>query len=206
MASTFQLVVRSGPTTGKVYNLEKNEIFIGRDLSADIVINDPEVSRRHVRLFLQGANYVLEDLGSTNGTFVDGQRITSPYVLRPGEVITLGEHINLETEAVQSDPDATIASPAVRPPVNQPIAPRYQQPVSPPPPLEPVSSPSYNQGQLPQQDYEEPYSPRRRFPTWAIILIIVILSLVCVCGVVLYVIDSQNLWCDLFPFLFAACR
>lgn len=210
MASTMQLVVRTGPTSGKIYTLDKNEFTIGRDVANEIVISDSEVSRRHARIFLQGTNYVLEDLGSTNGTFVNRQRLMGPYVLRPGEVITLGEHINLEVEAVvAADPDATVASPVsypqqtyAPPPVSAPQqpAPRYQQPMVEPTPVQvyapPPSAPVI----------EEPYAPERRLPAWAIALIIAILLLVCVCGVILYVIDARNLWCDLFPFLFPACQ
>ena len=85
MSSNYRLVMRSGPSIGQIYPLEKSEMVIGRDLGNDIVISDSEVSRRHSRIFKQGNNYVIEDLGSTNGTFVNGQRLTGSYVLRPGE-------------------------------------------------------------------------------------------------------------------------
>lgn len=219
MAATMQLIVRTGPTAGKIYLLEQNELVIGRDMANEIVISDSEVSRRHARIFSQGTNYVLEDLGSTNGTFVNRQRLMGPYVLRPGEVITLGEHINLEVEAVLADPDATIASPVRPPAFNPPVQssippmqsnlppaqpmPRYQPPVATAPPTPVQSYPPA----APAPVFEEPYEQQpRRFPTWAIALIIAILLLVCVCGVILYVIDVRNLWCDLFPFLFPACQ
>lgn len=222
MASMFQLVIRSGPSAGKVYALDKPEFYIGRDNTNEMVISDPEVSRRHTRLFLQGMNYVIEDLGSTNGTAINGQRLVGPYVLRSGEVITLGEHISLVFEAIPlSDPDATIASPAVQPPAvpvqpvivqhyapqpqAQPQPPAYppRQAYTPPPP----PPPAYQPTPVPPMGYEEePPAERRRLPTWAIIAILVILFLVCVCGAILWVIDSQNLWCDLFPFLFPACQ
>ena len=71
MASqTFQLVVQKGPTPGKVYELIQEEISIGRDITNRIVINDAEVSRKHARLKFQSGAYVIEDLGSTNGTAV----------------------------------------------------------------------------------------------------------------------------------------
>jgi pSer/pThr/pTyr-binding forkhead associated (FHA) protein len=85
MASqSYQLVVNSGPNIGKVYPLTQSEIVIGRDPTNDIVINDAEVSRKHARLMLQAGSYVLEDLGSTNGTYVGGQKLlclgkTSPW-------------------------------------------------------------------------------------------------------------------------------
>src|SRR5512146_1985735 len=112
MQSNFRLVMRSGPSVGKVYPLDKNELFIGRDLSNDIVINDPEISRRHSRLFNQGTGYVIEDLGSTNGTFANGQRLLGPHVLRGGDTITFGERISMVYESSDVDQDATLVSPA----------------------------------------------------------------------------------------------
>lgn len=198
MISTYQLAIRSGPNAGRVFNLDRNELFIGRDTTNDIVISDPEVSRRHARLFLQGANYVIEDLGSTNGTAVGGQRLAGPYVLRSGDVITLGEHVSLVFEAVASDPDATVASAAVRPPV----APVVQQPQYVPPPVQQV--PVYSR-EVPQYEENIVQSPRR-LPGWVIPVAIALLFLLCVCAVVFWVIDSNSLWCDLLPFLFPACQ
>lgn len=110
MASApFQLLQRTGPAPGKQYSLAKSEIYIGRDITNDIVINDPEVSRKHARLTVQSGGYLLEDLGSTNGTFIDGQRITGPHMMSPREVIMLGDNVSLVYEAVAGDPEATVA-------------------------------------------------------------------------------------------------
>jgi predicted component of type VI protein secretion system len=196
MVTSYRLVMRGGPTVGKSFSLDKNEMFIGRDLSNDIVINDGEVSRRHTRLFLQGSNYVVEDLGSTNGTSVNGQRLMGPYILRPGEVVTLGEHVNMVFEAVQSDPDATVASPAARGPVfDQPIPQPYQPAPMPPPP--PQSQPAYA-GQVPMPPEPETFeAPKKKFP-WLIVIIVAILLIICVCVVALFIVDSTNSWCSLF--------
>lgn len=104
----FQLVQRSGPTPGKTYDLTKNEVYLGRDITNDIVINDPEISRKHARLTLQSGGYLLEDLGSTNGTFIDGQRITGPHMMSRNEVIMLGDNVSLVYDTA-ADPDATVA-------------------------------------------------------------------------------------------------
>lgn len=135
----YRLVMRSGPNTGQVYPLEKDELSIGRDLSNDIIVNDPEVSRRHLRLFKQGNQYGVEDLGSTNGTFVNSQRLAGPYILHPGEFLTLGERVNFVYEMV--DTDATVASISTQ--LRQEPASKTEQPKIPAPPP-PFSTPSYS--------------------------------------------------------------
>ncbi len=72
-------------------------------------INDVEVSRRHARMELQGSSYVIQDLGSTNGTFVNGQRVTGVQPLNPGDSVSFGEGIILSYEAA-FDPNATMMS------------------------------------------------------------------------------------------------
>jgi pSer/pThr/pTyr-binding forkhead associated (FHA) protein len=106
--ANFQLVMQSGPTPGKSYPLDKNEIFIGRDINNDIVISDAEISRKHCRLALQGGGYVVEDLGSTNGCFVNGQRLMGPHGLTSGELMMLGENVGLVYEAIGFDINATM--------------------------------------------------------------------------------------------------
>jgi hypothetical protein len=111
MASeNFQLVMQKGPNPGKVFELAQEEITIGRDISNRLVINDPEVSRRHARLTSQSGGYVIEDLGSTNGTFVDGQKLMGPHLLRPGQTVMFGEKITLAYQALGFDPNATLAT------------------------------------------------------------------------------------------------
>src|SRR5512139_1688414 len=128
MASQFQLIMRSGPTPGAAFTLEGDQLTIGRDSTNEIVINDAEVSRRHARLTFQGGKYVLEDLGSTNGTFVNGQRLSGPRVLKAGEVVSFGEQIVLVFEVVNADAGATMVSPRA---AAVPVSPR---PVAVPPP------------------------------------------------------------------------
>ena len=88
----YQLVMQSGPTPGKTFELTLEEYSIGRDINNMIVINDAEVSRKHARLLSQAGGYVIEDLGSTNGTFVNGQRLLGPHMLVHGETISMGDN------------------------------------------------------------------------------------------------------------------
>ena len=215
METGYRLVMRTGPSVGMVYPLDKNELFIGRDLGNDIPINDPEVSRRHARVFLQGTNYIIEDLGSTNGTTVNGQRIMGPYMLRPGELVVFGEQVSLLYEAVQTDSDATVVSggkgsedfaPSFQSSSPQQV---YQQPVQQQqvrqqPVQQQAAYTSNYAGQVPSQpDYDEP-EQKKKFPVWLIIIVVLVLLIICVCGVGLYFVDANNMWCDLFGFFFNA--
>jgi len=186
MPQSYQLVIRSGPTAGDIYPLEKSEIFIGREANNEIVINDQEVSRQHAHIFLRGENYVIEDLGSTNGTSINGQKITGPYVLKPGEMITFGEKINLLFQASGRTADATVASSVRQQPATE--RPARAQPAPERKPDRPVVP------EIPEE--------KGKFPILLIIVIAVVLLLICFCAVALYFIDANYLWCDVFPFLF----
>lgn len=73
-SKVVSLLVISGPMKGKVFPVIKPRVLLGR-CEADIVLEDSEISRKHCALEVQGASAVLVDLGSTNGTFVDDQKI-----------------------------------------------------------------------------------------------------------------------------------
>ncbi len=110
----YQLVVRKGPRPGQVFPLELDVLTLGRDPIADIVLEDPEVSRHHAKLTQIEAGYQLQDMGSTNGTFVDGQRLAGEAQdLKPGQVVMLGSNVTLVYQAAPaSDPLATMVAPA----------------------------------------------------------------------------------------------
>lgn len=191
MASQFQLIMRSGPTPGAAFTLEGDQLTIGRDSTNEVVINDSEISRRHARLTFQGGKYVLEDLGSTNGTFVNGQRLAGPRVLKAGEVVSFGEQIVLVFEVSTFDAGATIASPraAAVPSASRPVAP------PPPPPMEYAGSVPASPAPI-----SVPATGTKISLTPVLIGVGALLFL-CVCGGVLWFIDANFLWCTFFPFL-----
>lgn len=86
-----QIVMRSGPIPGSSYYLDKPEVSMGRDLANDIPVPDSEISRRHARFIVKVDGVYIEDLGSTNGTFLNGVRLSSPKRLANGDLITLAE-------------------------------------------------------------------------------------------------------------------
>jgi hypothetical protein len=93
MATGFLNVIEGKAGMGRI-PLE-SAFIVGRDeAGAGSLGNDAEISRRHARFSpLNNGDVLLEDLGSTNGTFVNGQRITTPYVLQPGDRIMLGQTV-----------------------------------------------------------------------------------------------------------------
>src|ERR1700739_1481341 len=97
---------------------------LGRDASADISLPDPAVSRRHARLHRGLDGVWLEDLGSTNGTYINGDRLTVPYRLRDGDEVKLGNSLAVFHEAA-SPPDATevIAVPIAPTPISMGLPP-----------------------------------------------------------------------------------
>ena len=111
----FQLVVRKGPQPGDIILLELDVITMGRDPISDIPLEDAEVSRHHAKMTLRDGGYELQDLGSTNGTFVDGKRLEGePVLLSPGQVIMLGSNVTLVFQATpepEADPLATMVAP-----------------------------------------------------------------------------------------------
>jgi pSer/pThr/pTyr-binding forkhead associated (FHA) protein len=104
----YRLVVRQGPIQGQIFELTKNEVSIGRDISNDFVINDAEVSRKHAKLTLEGDRYKIEDLNSTNGTYIDGRRLIGPHVLAIGEIIMFGDNVGVVFDGEPATPDVTI--------------------------------------------------------------------------------------------------
>ncbi|RPJ03141.1 MAG: FHA domain-containing protein [Chloroflexi bacterium] len=170
-SNSYRLIVRRGPQPNQIYELNKGIITLGRDITNDIVINDPEVSRHHCRLTQGGGGFTIEDLGSTNGTFINGQRLTGARPLSHGDMVGLGETVTLAYESATgaqvasgstmvsgSAPGSEFAPPSgygARPTVGAPAAP------SPAYPGAPVQQVPYAPPQQPMAydyDYqEEPY-------------------------------------------------
>jgi hypothetical protein len=162
---SFRLVVRRGPQPNQTYDLNKDIVTLGRDITNDITINDPEVSRHHMRLTRGAGGFTLEDLGSTNGTFVNGQRLTGARPLRGGDMIGLGETVTLAYEALSAAPAMGVpGAPMDDMPMTAPN-PAVRPPVAPPQPYAPgagASAPGYGAPQqppAPQQPYGGGYSP-----------------------------------------------
>jgi hypothetical protein len=83
------LLVTEGRKPGQRVFVDQPELIIGRDEHCDLVIDDRQVSRHHARIRLEGEQYLLEDLDSKNGTFVNGQELKKPHHLQDGDEIQI---------------------------------------------------------------------------------------------------------------------
>lgn len=110
----FRLVVKTGPNPGTVFDLTREVTLVGRDVTNDISVGDSEVSRQHARLTRTPGGYVLEDLGSTNGSYVNGERLAAPRVLSAGDLLGMGENVTLSFEATSPEAARTVMGAAVR--------------------------------------------------------------------------------------------
>jgi pSer/pThr/pTyr-binding forkhead associated (FHA) protein len=87
-----ELVVVEGPAAGAKVPIEKRPITIGRASICDLTLEDDFISSRHLRISMQSDGYVVEDLGSTNGTWVEGERLSEPVLIKPGVRIKMGRN------------------------------------------------------------------------------------------------------------------
>jgi predicted component of type VI protein secretion system len=153
-----------GPQPGQTFDLSQNLTNLGRGPSNDIVINHAQVSRQHARFIRQGGTMVLEDLGSTNGTYVNGVRLTTPQTLNNGDTVGLGDTVTFtfygpavgaedtvvaRPSAHVSRPDTVVAPPSSGPPRAEP--PAYA--AAPPPSYAPPSPAIEEQEEKPSRTW-----------------------------------------------------
>lgn len=88
-----RLVVTEGTLRGTTVPLSSSAVLIGRGSACTLALTDDYASTRHARVFPHHGGWWVEDLGSTNGTYVDGERIDSPRELRPGTSVRIGQTV-----------------------------------------------------------------------------------------------------------------
>ena len=163
--------IEERPTAGKTHRVSAG-VSIGRG-DCDILVEDPEVSRRHLELRVAGSAIAVEDLGSTHGTFVNGRQVQTIQELEPGDRVEFGATVwRLEPVAAEAapaepaapEPEAAPAPPAARvlpePPPSREFPPsRVPEPA--PEPAAPRAAPA--QAAAPQGDaFREPRTKRGR--------------------------------------------
>jgi pSer/pThr/pTyr-binding forkhead associated (FHA) protein len=148
----LKLRIVSGGQAGQEIEIPPGGVVVGRDPSCDIVVSDDDASRRHFRVTPGATGAELEDLGSTNGTFLDGQRISGRVTVGPAQKIHLGNLVFEIDEVVGATRIATSPPPAaagVAPP--PPAPPTAPLPAHTPPPGGPRRTPAAERGRPPRR-------------------------------------------------------
>ena len=101
---TAVLILREGQGMGTRWGIGRDSMIIGREEDCDIVLPSRQVSRNHARIRRSGGRHILEDLGSKNGTFVNGRELTEPYTLQDGDEI----QVALSFKLIFVDAGATV--------------------------------------------------------------------------------------------------
>jgi hypothetical protein len=126
-----RLVVIGGNDRGREFVLAGRETSVGRGVDNHVILTDIAVSRRHVILLYDGSRYSVRDMGSGNGTLVNGVRITSDTFLRDGDQIEIGNTlIRIEHAAQPAIVQGTPSAPTIMP--GQMMSPGYPMPGMPP--------------------------------------------------------------------------
>ncbi len=112
----FTMIITEKGGAQRRMEFDKNEVTIGRVQGNDIILPKGNVSKRHSRIVLKDSRFIVVDLKSTNGTYVNGRKITSPLVIKAGDKIYIGDFILTLDEAAAAAGDYPPAPPADAPP------------------------------------------------------------------------------------------
>jgi len=157
----FSITLQSEVTDPKTFNFDKDEITIGRLSSSDIPLNASNISKQHSRIVFREQRYFIIDRKSTNGTFVNGNRVTVPISLKNGDSIYVGDFI-LKFEKLEKDA-------VVTPPAAEESTEVAEKDAPTPPPLPPVTAktteqavveptePVESEEEISEEDYEDKY-------------------------------------------------
>ena len=191
------LIVAEGPNQGASYPLQGTSVTLGRATDNHIVLDSGNISRHHALIRLSAGRATIEDLGSTNGTWVNDHRIFEPQLLMRGDIIRLADYVTYRyavaphadsTSRMEPDkqgqpvPEVDYGQPPVRPYERS----DYVEPLMPPPPASPgvEASPASlpNWGEPPPAARAPRSEPaEKKQPTWLYVVVGLLIILLCLC-------------------------
>ncbi len=177
---SFTFVIQSGPNVGQSFEVSDHPKIIGRGAGSDITIADESLSRGHAKIQATAKGYVIEDLNSTNGTFVNGQRVSGSVLLRSGDTLRLGTAVVITVPSPGADPtqdnQQTLLAGSAAALDNSPtVVP------SPPVPLDATYVPAEQ-----VSPGTAPPPPQKSKPAWLWIMGAVIIALLIIIGTLIY--------------------
>ena len=204
----FVLIFRAGSLAGREENISADEIIIGRDPIHPVAIDDIKISRDHARIFSENGQLLFEDLNSTNGSFINGRRVTKATKLRNGDLISLGEDNVFEVTGIET-PGAVVeegteqSHQSADTPIGHDFSPFNQLPVE-----EWDESKEESPKKEKLRAAKTGVKPAAKFlaslPTWAVILFIAVGFFILFCLIPFVIIEVTNQWCNLFSGFFNA--
>ncbi|MDY0004396.1 MAG: ATPase, T2SS/T4P/T4SS family, partial [Polyangia bacterium] len=146
----FAVVITEKGGEQRRLEFDKNEVTIGRVQGNDVVLPKGNVSKRHSRIVVKDGKFIVVDLKSTNGTYVNGRKITSPLVIKGSDRVYIGDfiiHVDDGSGAAEPagmpppPPGAAAGGPPRRPSAPPPPRPSVESPAAPPPPAAAAAPP-----------------------------------------------------------------
>jgi pSer/pThr/pTyr-binding forkhead associated (FHA) protein len=191
----YRLTVIKGFNKGVEFMLVKDEITIGRGEDCTIRLNIAEVSRAHAALTKVEEGYMIRDLGSTNGTFVDKKEIGGKYLLKPGDTIMLGDAIYM-TYMAEADPEVTQVTPRSKEPDSQQVTAVTPKPPDTPQEEKPQATTTPEEPKTAEEilgESQETEETKSNTWLWAGIGCVVVIFFLIVVGAILF--DFLDLYC-----------
>ncbi len=206
-----KLIFRAGIQAGKEFPLADEDITIGRVLENNIVLDDVQISRNHMKIFQKDGDLFIEDMKSTNGTILNGKVLKKAQKLKNGDMVTLGENNIFEVQLGSAEDAAEVkkAEPAKRKfmkfgksdkrpkEVEELLENAQEKPKAPS-----VEEMEAEPAEKPTKEPAKKLSITEKYPTWVIILFIAICFIIVFCIIPWVVIEVADLWCTLFSGLF----
>jgi pSer/pThr/pTyr-binding forkhead associated (FHA) protein len=193
-----KLTFRSGTSSGNEKEIITDLLRIGRDPANDFVIDEIEVSRNHAKITHKMKDYVIEDLNSTNGTFLNGKKLNKPEKLKDGDLIGLGGNIILEfslrNESEKEGQELRIEKPVEKTEGKRLFSKKKEEPSS-------NDLEEEKTNETGKKNFSQTLS---KLPTWAIVLLIALGFIVLFCIIPAILIEVTNQWCNLFSGFFNA--
>jgi pSer/pThr/pTyr-binding forkhead associated (FHA) protein len=201
MTSSIKLIVKTGDEINKSFDLIKDKNIVGRDPESEIVIDDIEISRNHLVITREGETFQIEDLNSTNGTFLNGKKLKKLTFIKNGDLISLGENHVLEFVVEKIDKVPEPSKLDQEEPLEEVTQDEEKITKVEDSQKERASKVKPDKNNRKKKTSSQKAGDQKK-PTWVIILLVALAFIVIFCVIPLIVIDATDQWCNLFAGLF----
>ena len=201
-----KILFRAGLRAGKEFLISDDEITAGRELDNNIVLEDVQISRKHMRIFRKDDQLFIEDLDSTNGTLLNGKVLKKAQKLKNGDMVTLGENNVLEIQIPSAKIEEKAGEAKAKSEENvakeekskKSKALKLQKKVKRPKEVDDL----LESAQVESGEKKTFQSITEKYPTWAVVLMIALAFIIIFCLIPWAVIEVTDQWCNLFADFF----